>query len=366
MPDDVGYIRTERLIKRLTKQLEAQYGKAAQEMTAKAADYFRRFEIKDAIWKQAVDGGTKTEEAYIAWRKQQMLVGKRWNAMVEKLSEEAVKTDMIAASTIKGYMPESYALNHNYATYEIEHGGGITTSYTLYNTDTVERLWRDNPQLMPDPAPESETARLLKENKDLRWNRAKIRNEITQAVIQGKDIPEISRSLQKVIGMDKRSAITNARTMMTSAQNGGRNDGYIRAESLGVELTCEWLATLDERTRTEHRLLHGQRKAVNEPFRVYDSVTGAVVDIYYPGDMGGKQYKVPAHLLYNCRCAIIAWVKGFEPSDIVRSSPKMKEMSFDEWLKATPKPQKLTAPEEKAQAAKAEYIAEYKRMAGDT
>lgn len=361
---DIAYEQTEELIQKLIRELNREYNKAAEQMKAEANDYFRRFEIKDKIWKQAVEDGTKTEEAYIAWRKQQILVGKRWNAMVEKLSQDAVKADMKAASTIKGYMPEAYAINHNYGTYLVESSGSITTSYTLYNAETVERLWRDDPQLLPDPAPESETARLLKENKDLRWNRAQIRSEITQAVIQGKDITEISNSLMTVMGKDKRTAITNARTMMTSAQNAGRNDGFIRAETMGIELTCEWLSTLDERTRTSHRLLNGQRKAVNEPFRVYDEIAGAMVEIYYPGDMGGKQYKVPADMLYNCRCAIVAWVKGFEPNDFVKSSPKMGDMTYEEWLQATPKPQKLTAPEEKAQAAKAAYIREYKEMAG--
>lgn len=365
MPKDIGHEQTEKLIQRLTRQLDREYNIAAVQMQAKAADYFRRFEIKDEIWRQAVEDGKKTESAYIAWRKSQMLVGKRWNAMVEKLAQDAVKADMKAASTIKGYMPEAYALNHNYGTYMIEHSGRITTSYTLYNAEAVERLWRENPKLLPDPAPESETAQLLKERKDLRWNRAHILQDITQAIIQGKDIPEISKSLMHTVGMDKRWAITNARTMMTSAQNAGRNDSFQRVTAMGVELTCEWLSTLDERTRTSHRLLNGQRKSVQEPFRVFDEIIGAVVDIYYPGDMGGGTYTVPAEMLYNCRCTIIAWVTGFEPNDFVKSSPKMGDMSYEEWLKATPKSQSLTAPEEKAQAAKAEYIADYKYMAGD-
>ena len=165
---DIAYEQTEQLIQKLIRELSREYNKAAEQIKAKADDYFRRFEIKDKIWKQAVEDGTKTEESYIAWRKQQMLVGKRWNEMVEKLSQDAVKADMKAASTIKGYMPEAYAINHNYGTYLVENSGSITTSYTLYNAETVERLWRDDPQLLPDPAPESETARLLKENKDLR------------------------------------------------------------------------------------------------------------------------------------------------------------------------------------------------------
>ena len=38
-------------------------------------------------------------------------------------------------------------------------------------------------------------------------------------------------------------------------------------------------------------------------------------------------------MIWNCRCTLLAWVKGYE-GDTVKSSPKMGDMSFEEWQKA--------------------------------
>ena len=61
-----------------------------------------------------------------------------------------------------------------------------------------------------------------------------------------------------------------ARTMMNGAENAGRNDSYIRANEMGIELEVTWLATLDERTRHSHRLLDRQTRPVDGCFEVDD------------------------------------------------------------------------------------------------
>lgn len=360
-PNDKGHNQTEILLARLEMQLRAMYDRAAKDMRVKLDDYFRRFKKKDDAWQAAVRNGKKTRQEYIDWRYQQMLVGKKYREQVALLAEEAVKSDQKAMSIVRGYMPEAYAINHNYGTYQIENTGGIDTSYTLYDAQTVERLWREDPKLLPEPSPTGETAKKLAENKDLIWNTQKINYQITQGVIQGEPISKISKRLESVTDMDHNAAVRNARTMMTAAQNSGRYDSYHRADDMGIDLTLEWMSTLGNRTRTSHRLLNGQRRNVDEPFIVDDEIHGTV-RIKYPGDLGGADYKVPQWMLYNCRCTIVAWVKGFEPNDFVKSSPKMGNISYEEWLKEKPKYNRITLPEEKAKAIKGSYINEYKRM----
>jgi hypothetical protein len=52
--------------------------------------------------------------------------------------------------------------------------------------------------------------------------------------------------------------------------------------------------------------------------------------IKYPGDPAA-----PAHLLYNCRCTVIAKVKGvdFDVSDKTQRNDKIGDMSYEEWEK---------------------------------
>ena len=77
--------------------------------------------------------------------------------------------------------------------------------------------------------------------------------------MQGSSIPGIANALMTAIpGMELTSAVRAARTAMTGAQNAGRMDSYAAAQRMGIKLQKRWLATLDNRTRHEHRKLDGQ------------------------------------------------------------------------------------------------------------
>jgi len=128
--------------------------------------------------------------------------------------------------------------------------------------------------------------------------------------------------------MNRNSAIRNARTAMTSAQNAGRIESYHYAQSIGISLKKEWLATLDNRTRDEHRALDGQKVDVDEPFKIGGE------EIMYPGDPDAA-----GHLVYGCRCTMTSAIDGVEDLDPVYrrdniSGEKIEDMSFKEWESA--------------------------------
>jgi hypothetical protein len=144
--------------------------------------------------------------------------------------------------------------------------------------------------------------------------------------------------------------------MATNAQNAGRYDAYERLQSNGVDLTLEWAATLDDRTRHEHRMMHGQRRDVGEPF-VVDGI-----EIMYPAQtgnfMGVRASDIPQSLIWGCRCTILAWVKGFE-HDTIKESDKMGNMTFDEWLEAKENPQDILHQYETGKDIREDYIRRY-------
>mgnify|MGYP002624425018 FL=1 len=148
---DAGFEETEKLLKALEKRISKEYKQASEEAQQKLDDYLRRFEIKDRLKKKALDAKLISKHDYTEWRKQQIMVQERWTALRNELAENYHNANKIAKSITKGYMPEVYAINHNYGTYQIERDAGVNTSYTLYNAEAVERLMRDNPQILPDP-----------------------------------------------------------------------------------------------------------------------------------------------------------------------------------------------------------------------
>ena len=115
------------------------------------------------------------------------------------------------------------------------------------------------------------------------------------------------------------AAVRYARTAATGAQNAGRVDSYERAQKMGIELEQEWLATLDNRTRDEHRDLDGQHVPVGEPFEVDGE------EIRYPGDPSA-----PGYLVWNCRCTLVPKLKSLDQSDAPRDN-RLGDMRYDDW-----------------------------------
>ena len=237
-----------------------------------------------------------------------MMRTKGWEDLRDTLASDLSHVNEIAMGMINDHTIDCYALNMNYGTYEIENGYHIGTSFSMYDHRTVENLVRDDPQIIP-------RAR-MDIPEDLRWNRQKLTSAITQGILTGDSIPDIAKRLGGVANMNEHAAIRNARTYTTAAENKGRIDSYIRAQKMGIQLEQEWVATLDQRTRSSHRHLDGECVKIGAKFSN---------KCRYPGDPEG-----PPEEIYNCRCTLVAALKGYEYHDD-RFSRLPSDMSYEEW-----------------------------------
>ncbi|MDE7398958.1 MAG: phage head morphogenesis protein [Oscillospiraceae bacterium] len=299
--------------------------------------YLERFAKQGEKMLKQLHNGEITEAEYRKWYQNRVFAGKQWQARLNTLADDYTHANQLAMNAINGALPEVYANNFNYAAYLTEQQARADLSFQLVDRWTVERLVKENPQLLPAPRVDIP--------KDKRWNRQKIMSAVTQGIIQGESIQKIARRLKKVTDMNSASAIRNARTAVTGAECAGRYASYRAAKEKGIDLSVEWMATLDNRTRHTHAILDGQRKDVDEPF-IVDGVS-----ILFPGDAGAKaikandKYKVGS-VIYNCRCTIVARVKGYEHyhqtrwiengkeqrgAGIKYGTGKLGDESYDEW-----------------------------------
>lgn len=344
---------TDDIIAKIEKEISAEYKQAHKEVSAKMDDYLARFVTKDKKWQEWVKNGTKTEKEYKEWKKGQVLMGKRWADLKETLAQDYANAAKIARSIAEGYRPEVYAINHNYATFDIEKQSQLDTSYSLYNRQAVERMYRDNPKLYHEPGSQA-----ILEGKQKDWDKRRIQSVITQGILQGESIPNLTKRLKSVTGGDHKAAIRNARTMMTGVQNAGRIDAQKRAKDMGIPVRKQWLATLDSRTRHWHRDLDGVIVETDEPF-VHAIPGNPKAEIMFPGDTEAAPVD-----LYNCRCTLLTAIRGYEidTSDIsLRHDKNLGKMSYDEWkdAKAPVTSNPITLPEEKAASIRQRYINEY-------
>lgn len=315
---DYGRKQTDQILKRMESEIKDIYKQAYQETWQKAQDYMKQFRQEDIQKRKWVQSGKWTNQQYKDWRRSKLLTGKRWYDMSNVLAKDFTHANEIALSIINGHMPEVYAIGHNWAAYEVEiiHGLSAEISYTLYDRHTIERMIRTkNVSLLP----EFPSEKILDIPKSMRWNKQQLNAAITQGILQGDSIDKIADRLQAVSNMNRNTAIRNARTMTTSAENGGRIASYQEAKELGIELEKEWIATLDSRTRDTHRDVDGEVVPEHKTFSN---------GLRYPGDPRGD----PAEI-YNCRCRISSHLKKYRAISHYEAIHGKPRMSYREWEK---------------------------------
>jgi hypothetical protein len=156
-------------------------------------------------------------------------------------------------------------------------------------------LWRDRVrgQFYYDRA-----AGRLGENKTIV---RRMQNELAQAIILGEGIPQISNRIRSICNMTFNQARRIARTETIRALNQGKHLAALQAaEGYDIPMQKQWLATLDERTRStppdnfDHAEMHGVTVALEDAF----DVSGE--SLQYPNDPNGS-----AGNIINCRCTAI-------------------------------------------------------------
>lgn len=330
---DAGYKEVNAALSKLEKRIHDVYTEAYASIQAKTEDYFRRFEAKNKIKKAKVQAGKMTQQEYDEWRKNQLLVGDRWEDMSDVIAKDLSHANQIAMSMANEFTYDAYAMGRNYGYYStfiygedvVNHMG---RSFTLYDKRTVGRLARDNPQLLPSLPPE----KLINIPKDKLWNKQKMTSQLLQGILTGDGPKELAARLRKVTDMDEVASLRNARTMAIGAQNAGRRDSYKAAVAAGLNIRQQWLSTIDERTRDSHRHMDGEIIKVGDKWHHYTFSNGC----RFPGDPEG-----PPHEVYNCRCTLVPIIGNMDSdvSDLSKRAHDASVLSYEGWKNAQPKPQ---------------------------
>lgn len=288
---DPAHEMADREIEAIEKRIAKIYRQANADVEAKAAKYFKRFEDLDKKKKALVDAGEMSKDEYLKWRRGKMMTGKHWESLKRQTAESLHSANVTAANYANGRLPNVYAENYNQIARGIN-GQIQGVNFEMVNQNTIRNLAIKDKTLLP--------YKKVNGAKDVRWNTQKVNSQILQGIIQGESIDDISKRLQKVTEMNRASAVRNARTSVTSAENKGRIDMLEDAEDAGVRTKKVWLSVHDKRTRDAHLALSGVEADPDEPFEIFG------MKILYPGDPDAEP-----EMVYNCRCTLTYRVIGF-------------------------------------------------------
>ena len=290
---DKAHRLTDLKLEEMEKRLSAIYSRAEKEIQKTADEYFSKFSKQDEAKRKLLEQGKITEEEYTKWRKGKVMYGKRFTEMKEQCAKQLLNVNQTAMAYINGELPEVYAINYNALESALDGAGGY--SFTLVDADTVRNLAVADTSLLPykkiDPA------------KDIPWNMKKINAETLQGILQGESMDKIAKRMMNVQEMNKTQAIRSARTIVTGAENKGRQDSYARAEADGIILQKEWLSSDQPgRTRDWH-MPSAFTSLVVDQDKPFENSLGKIM---FPGDPSADGANV-----WNCRCSMAAVVKGF-------------------------------------------------------
>lgn len=335
--------RTDKELVKMEERITEIYQKSAHDLYKKWDAYMERAEKRieghENALKTALDSGdkdsiAKAQKALEQAKLNVTLKDKYYRNMLDSVTDQLAKTNETALEYINGQMPKIYAWNYNEAG-NIADEAGI--KFNLINEQTVKQMILKGEDHMDT------LRKKLDKPKDKKWNAKQINSALMQGIIQGESIPQISRkifhslnhngefrgmtpeelkklakkneSVKNIIRKNRQAAIRNARTMITGAENRGRNDSYKQLEDNGLVLKKVWMATPDGRTRDWHIDMDGQEVGIHEMF-----IDGLGNELEYPGDPGGDPATV-----YNCRCTMVTDVSGFRRADGTISEIRVKD-----------------------------------------
>ena len=286
-------------LEQMEKNLSALYADASKEVQRDFDKFTETFKKQQVQKQKELEEGLITDAEYQIWMQKQVLHTDMYKATISKLTDTMVKADKASMALINGKLPSVVAESYNFAQAlgwaSAKKSGLNMGTFQVYNARSVQSLMKGSKIMRDVDVPEDE-----------KWNRDKINKAITTSLLKGDSISKTADALQAVANMDRNSAIRNARTCMTGAENLGRSEAVDDLKAKGIPVNFVWSCVHDARTRETHILLDGTIRDDNG----YFGADILDVPLRYPADPDGEPEEI-----YNCRCRASLELEGIDHSN---------------------------------------------------
>ena len=296
-------------LEEMEKYLSEIFAEAEKDLIKKAADYMADFAVRDMAKAQKVENGELSDEEYREWRKNKLLYGQHWTRLIQDVQKEMANVNQTALDYINDKTTRIFADSYNSLEGVIKSSPVEGYSFELVDANTVKNIAKQEGIMLPPK-------KNLDKQKDKLWNAKLVNAQLLQGILQGESVPKIAARMGNVCESNKAASIRNARTMVTAAENSGRQSGMNKAAKDGIIFKKIWIATADERTRPTHISLNGAMVDNDEKFVTFNGD-----EIEFPGDWAAKPSEV-----WNCRCTLGTKVTGFDKAKLHESIERQKQL----------------------------------------
>lgn len=230
------------------------------------------------------------------------------NSIEKSVASQLSQASEIARSIIEDTKVNIFNINYEYTAFDISKQTLRNLNFTIYDLNVIKEIVKNEQSSFTKMAYKGLSSRKIIERR--------LQNELSQSIITGESIPEISRRIKKVSERSLRDSVRIARTETTRVESDGRNKGFEEAQKLGIVLDKQWISTLDLRTRDEHRHLMMEIAPLDGKFSNGQTK---------PGEGTARQ-------VINCRCTTVAVIKDLKPTakELALDS-RIRSMSFEKW-----------------------------------
>lgn len=208
------------------------------------------------------------------------------------------------------FLNQTGELGYNALFYEFEQTEKIRLNFTMLPKGVIETI-------IQTPVAGVRLSERLRDGviKDLKNN---MQSVMTSGFIKGASYQEMARSLSEAGQSSYKRALNIARTEGGRVQAVTRQKSQKDAIDMGINVKKQWIATLDGKTRDDHRVLDGQIKEVDEYFEVNGYTT------LQPHMFGVAKEDC------NCRCRTINVIKGYE-HELRRDNEKREVIKYENY-----------------------------------
>lgn len=217
-----------------------------------------------------------------------------------------------ALNLINDKLVDIYILNFDFGAYSLEKQALLNLGFTVYNKKIVKDLLKGTTPLF--------TKMAYLGAKDIKTIIRDLRTQMIKSIKKGEAINQIAKRIDVVTDKNNYGSIRIARTETTRITNSGREQSFKEGEKLGLDISKQWISTMDSRTRDRHLHLNLKTVPTDKDFET---------NLGYPGDP-----RASAEQTINCRCTMVSILNSVKPTLKEKElDATLANLTFNEWRK---------------------------------